>query len=523
MPVDRGGDSKQGLVISVVFLSILVIALGVTTFMGYHGRKELVEAAATKEAAANAEKKAAEWQKFKAVQLAAFVGVASPSDLEDLAKLRGDYDKGELKDDVEQAAFSTSLSKLDDPQNGPGWDKSQKKPINTLLGQVAALTNELKNQKSLYEKAERENKANIDELTQRLQRSDATVASLQTQLSESKKQTADAINDKGKAFAQLTEQDAQSRQEKEDAQKAAQNEIQGREKTISSLKHDVKELERGTEKLRSQLTPVDVTTFEHAKGKIISVRNGFAYINLGQADNVKADLTFSVYRNSADGRAQGERKAALEVVSVVGPHVSAARITETRDPSRDPIMPDDLIFNPVWSPSLREHVAIAGLIDLMGDGRDNTQEFVHSLQAQGIVVDAYLDLRDMTIKGNGMTMQTNYLVVGENPDFGVAAQTGKGNANTERKKDVLEQMGKMRTEAEHLGIQVLGARRFMTLIGYKLPTRMASPDYDARPQGVGSLEAPSDTGVSDRDTPATGKAKAPPKKNDDDSGGDKDK
>ena len=47
---------------------------------------------------------------------------------------------------------------------------------------------------------------------------------------------------------------------------------------------------------------------------------------------------------------------------------------------------------------MREHVAIIGLIDLMGDGKDNTAELVRNLTRQGIIVDAYLDLKDKTLK-----------------------------------------------------------------------------------------------------------------------------
>jgi hypothetical protein len=538
MPVDRG-DSKQGLVITVVFLSILVLTLGVTTYLGFRGQKLLAaETQKAHEAEANA-KKGKDWEEFKAKQLAAYIGVAPAEDLGALSKLRGDYETAGKFAEVDRPAFDNIVKKMEDRENGVGWDAANKKASNPLLNQIAALSKDLADQKALYARAEKENKASLDDLNRQLKESETRASSFRDQLSEAKSQAANAVNEKGKAFAQLQEQVAQLEEQKDQAQKGAAAMAQDKDKTIAVLQHDVKELQKGNQALLGRVAPIDVTRYDLAKGKVTTVRNGMAFINLGSADNVKSDLTFSVYAQSRDGRPEGDRKASLEVVNVLGPHQSMARITQVRDPGRDPIMDGDLLFNPVWSSSQRQHVAVAGLIDLNGDGRDSTLEFIQGLQAQGIVVDGYLDLRDLTIKGNGITMQTNYLVVGENPDVGSAeAQTARANSTTERKKQILELMGKMREQATQLGVQVVGARRFMTLIGYKVAAHPAPPDYDARPAGVGSVSENPDTGsdfrepaskrtdkdnAGDEGDKAKGKAKKPPKQDEDNPDKDKDK
>ena len=72
---------------------------------------------------------------------------------------------------------------------------------------------------------------------------------------------------------------------------------------------------------------------------------------------------------------------------------------------------------------MREHVAIAGFIDLVGDGRDATPELVRMLEKQGVVVDIWLDLRDMSLKGANkdkeekITRQTSYLIMGDSPTW----------------------------------------------------------------------------------------------------------
>ena len=99
----------------------------------------------------------------------------------------------------------------------------------------------------------------------------------------------------------------------------------------------------------------------------------------------------------------------------MGPHLSAAKVVEAGNPARDPLLRGDLLFNPAWDPTQKTHVALVGIIDLNGSGVDGTQDLVRALEKQGIVVDAWLDLKDRTIKGPGMTERTTYLIKGERP------------------------------------------------------------------------------------------------------------
>src|SRR5262249_39041165 len=70
------------------------------------------------------------------------------------------------------------------------------------------------------------------------------------------------------------------------------------------------------------------------------------YINLGSADNVKPQLTFTIHGVGLDGRPILQAKGTLEVVNVTGPHLSQARITGVKDANRDPILEGDILYNP---------------------------------------------------------------------------------------------------------------------------------------------------------------------------------
>ena len=144
-----------------------------------------------------------------------------------------------------------------------------------------------------------------------------------------------------------------------------------------------------------------------------------------------------------------------------------------------------------------------GLIDLTGDGRDDSAEFVRNLERQGTVVDAYLDLKDLTIKGNGINRQTDYLVLGDSPSFEGHQALREGDPTLERKKAVMQKMTDLQKEAVNEGIAIVPLRRFLGMIGYRLPRVSASASDAALPY----LGSAPDT--SKQETPAKDKEAKP--------------
>src|SRR5207248_6539052 len=92
---------------------------------------------------------------------------------------------------------------------------------------------------------------------------------------------------------------------------------------------------------------------DQPKGAIVQVRSGQVFINLGSVDNVHPGLTFSVLPTGSTGRAAAgrERKGAIEVVSVLEPHLSMAKVVDSVNLVRDPLLPGDKLFNPAWDPA----------------------------------------------------------------------------------------------------------------------------------------------------------------------------
>lgn len=168
-----------------------------------------------------------------------------------------------------------------------------------------------------------------------------------------------------------------------------------------------------------------------------------------------------------------ERKASVEVVEVTGAHQCRARVTEIKNAVRRPLVAGDQLYNPAWAPGMRDHVAVAGVIDLTGDGRDSTAAFVQALEKDGVIVDAWLDLKELAVNGKGISLQTSYLIIGYLPDL----QNGdQSDPRKERVVAIHEAVHKLREQAEQKGVTVVGVRRYMALAGMKLPLPVRESD-----------------------------------------------
>jgi RNA polymerase sigma factor (sigma-70 family) len=77
----------------------------------------------------------------------------------------------------------------------------------------------------------------------------------------------------------------------------------------------------------------------------IDGKGAMAYINLGSSDGITPKVKFSIRSMSLDSK-RNPAKGTLEVVRVIGPHLSQAQVTSVKNPLTDPILKGDQLFNP---------------------------------------------------------------------------------------------------------------------------------------------------------------------------------
>jgi hypothetical protein len=212
---------------------------------------------------------------------------------------------------------------------------------------------------------------------------------------------------------------------------------------------------------RNKIRNMEKTSFEVPDAVVTSInqQEGVLYIDVGSADNLNVQQTFSVFDKGTTGVMQAKPKGRIEVIQILGEHVAMCRVLE--DKLSDIIMPGDLVFTPAWSPGQHIHFAIAGYIDITGSGHNDADLLTKLIELNGGVVD------------NSVSVQTRYLIQGEN-----RAESPTGDVD-QAQKDKYEQMLKAAVE---IGVDRLSPEKLLNLMGWRADVKTIT-------LGTGAAEA----------------------------------
>lgn len=285
-----------------------------------------------------------------------------------------------------------------------------------------------------------------------------------------------ALNTKTKAYQTDTEK---NRKELDDLTTAIDKLTN--EKRL--LKEDVERLQGEATALRTKIQPPDPLQHDEAQGRILRrLPNNVVEIDLGSNALVTPGLTFSVLpldypekgrqsrlrefrepdeRGVYRSRVEFVPKATIEVIEVIGPSLSRARITGEHDRISEAVLAGDLLYNSAWRRGVGEHIALIGVFDINGDGTDDVEAVVRDLSKMGISVDAVFDLRTQAWRGR-MTERTRYLVEGY--QIPVTAS----DPHQAAKAALISKIGAAREEARNKAIQIVNFRDFFGRIGYRV-------------------------------------------------------
>jgi hypothetical protein len=515
-------NSNAFVVVALIFFIITTIGLGFGTYSGYSIDDNKAEELKKAQNENKVLKSDVEWNRFQALLYKHYLGYATKEDMAELDRKlvefgldkekgtleglgagslahKGGDAKKEMREDAQplvnliqeslekRVKLNVKDGKLEDPSGYEGLLVKSDERIRTLEGKLdekqTQVTVEAKNTEAQKQNAKAAGEAYDKELAKRDNSQKDVTLTFEKELNQLradlKKESTDRAAEKTKAQeteAALRKQIDEKTKEADDYHKA----LDARTREIASLKQT---REDAPKELRSdwkiqKLLPGGTT----------------AYINLGLADNVAPQLTFSIHGVGPDGKPEQAPKGSLEVVSPQPGHVSEARITQVKDRQRNPILEGDVLFNPTWSPTQKKHVAIAGIVDLAGDGRNGLPEFIRYLERHNVVVDCYVDLNDLKVKRDGkeieakdgITIQTDYLVLGMGQEV-IAPGLDRGGYGKELEKQVEE----MRKQAVQKGVPLIALPRYLDNMGYRLPSgsTLGSPSYRFFPPAVSLPDA----------------------------------
>jgi hypothetical protein len=227
--------------------------------------------------------------------------------------------------------------------------------------------------------------------------------------------------------------------------------------------------------LNEELADFKEASFERADGQIVYVssRLGLVWIKLGSDDNLPKQQTFSVYSASEMNVAKKRKKADIEVTSIRGPHLAEARITNHGASPGDPILEGDVIYTPLWSPGRKLRFAVAGLIDLDGDGEDDRQTVRDVIHNGGGVIVAELQ-HDGQIETHfgGIDINTKYLILGNRPEVEGVQTTDDSDSKI---ADYLRGISRLVEQSRNAGVEIISVERFLELVGYQPHMRLVKP------------------------------------------------
>ncbi|HZY86139.1 MAG TPA: hypothetical protein VFE78_14995 [Gemmataceae bacterium] len=513
MPPKRssGGESKQGLVITLVFFILATIGLGVATYFGYSEQEAKDKGKADAEKAKKEMTDERDWYKFQWNLARAYMGhLPGGEAATEVGLKKADFDKAQQPSKA-QVNFKEAVdTRTAAEKTLGGWNAAQNRPAKTYeeaLADAQKRYEKLETVSRGYQQAQLAAEKRAQELDTELK--DAR-KNYDTQLAAQAKKATDDLAGDRKMIESLRgdiaklgaerEQDknkvivAQQAQAKaENKQKTALQDLRAKD---TQLKQTVESLQQLNAKMVAlyEKTGVDSHSLEakvldnqalaalktwQENWKVVDLdrRGNMPFINLGSADRATPQLTFSVHGVGPNGKPLPTVKGTVEVVRVLGDHLSQARVTSVADPNRDPILKGDLLFNPSWHPTLKKHVALVGMIDLTGDGRDSLPEMRRGLGRQNVEVDVWMDPKDASMHGKGITSQTDYLVVGLGSESLVGARGRDQKFGQELDKAIKD----MKEKAAANGVAIVSLKKYLELIGYRVP-RALPEDAPSRPR-----------------------------------------
>lgn len=213
----------------------------------------------------------------------------------------------------------------------------------------------------------------------------------------------------------------------------------------NQLVSKTKQMQSTIDTQKLQLNQLRADKFETTQGEIRYVVAGgnVVTINLGSADALRPGVTFGVISGDETRLQDAKVKATIQVSQVQGPHLAQGRVVARPDIS-SPIIPGDKIFSPFWAPGRTVKIAIAGDIDIDGDGRNDNAAIKGQILAAGAEVTAEISSTGAVTGKLDPTIR--FLVVGQDPD-----------ATDDQNAAVIRTMGNVKARAAELGLTVIPA------------------------------------------------------------------
>jgi hypothetical protein len=435
---------NQGLQIALIIFVMLTILLGVSTYMLYSRYDETQVKLKAAVAASNEANDLASKEKASREAMQAIMG-AAPTDSADAVI-------GEAKAVISQYVAMFNLS-LPDPE------RTEKKVIAGLADTLRTANNNIARRDLDINQLKEQVLTDAKKADGKQKELEEALAKNVAELEAERTKYNDALVALKNSETGMTGDLKKSNTDKDKLKAEFDRKITEREAVIARLQKENAELKQEL----SAYVSLQGGTASAGKILWVNLRDNTVYLNLGEADNLRRGITFSVYPPGTTEVAKAISKGKIEVTRVTGPHSAEARIDE--NPLGDPLLPGDLVHTVGWLPGQQQHFAVAAYIDMDGTHGPSQWSRLHDLiVANGGIIDAeQVETTDpkngqvsIRVKGR-ITVDTRYLIQGDlEPD--------KPNWK-ERSPGTKE----LQNEATPKNVETIGLKKFLDMMGYVPP------------------------------------------------------
>jgi len=424
----------------VIVLTLLVIGLGVGLLLVNNAKKTAQARAKSAESSAQTERQTASETQNEANSYKQWMGFDESDKFDSLKKLFAeDMKKFGGTFDPDQRFYRKILEYVSDENRKIASNEaSAKKEVLQLKARLLAV--------------EAEKEAQVKQFQQEADKAKQDLASERNKF----KDDYNRINaEKDKIASQL------------EAQRDKQDKLTAKhEQGLKKIQSRLSQLNHSNEILRSrQLDPDPIA--QPADGRItwVNQRYGTVWIDLGDAEQLRPQITFSVFGADDSDPLKAAKKGSIEVSRILGSHMAEARVTH--DDPTNPLLPGDKIYSQVWDRGRKVGFAITGFIDFNGDGKSDLGQLKTIIDINGGRVDAVLE-DNGKIKG-AMTVHTRYLILGEHP-------------NDPRHGKIRKGWNAMSKQADELGVETITLQEFLSLMGWQPDSTVVKLGSGARPE-----------------------------------------
>ncbi len=469
---------NQGYLIAVIILVLLTLVLALAAFLGI---SKAGENASSREATENkllfAEKQSDAFQ-IEAEILRAYLGDLGISvaevepQIQSLTQLSatGDLDAGQKEtiqqiknrvEDIKAAYTKDMLGSVTTPEGeaaAPTW----RSKLASLKSLVAKQVNDNAVQVKQTALSEAEAASKIKEMESTVTAMQKTVADTKAELAENQRLSLAKEAEYKSKLQEAIDSDAVQKEQFQTAQAKTS-------KSMRQLRDDIAKTDERNTVLKTRINIYEREVFDRPDGQVVRVaaRMRSCVIDLGSADGLTINRTFSIYSKDVTNFDKGKHKAKIEVTKV-SPFQAEANIIE-EDPN-NPILSGDHILTATWDPGFSVSIALTGVFDLDGDRYDDRDKLAKMIERNGGKVAATHDDEGNIIGKIDPTVR--YLVVGRPPSLlEDATENSKRNSSA-----ITDAMRDMQEEAKRNTVEPIDLQKLLNRMGVRATPKTVQLD-----------------------------------------------